>query len=259
MSRGCYSDWFVLYKASKFNNDVYHKQQVASEQKKMEILISELCKSLGVSRTTIERWIRQGKLPVSKKGSAYGFHARDLKNWATKNHISLNLEPRPLQGPATEAQVSLSAALGTGGVYHHIDTGPDVPSVIKACVERIKAVPDDCRTNLVQQLIKREEALSTGVGGGIAIPHPRTPLKYLEQPMVAACFLKSPVNYHALDNRPVSILFFILFPELKFHLHLLSSLSFCLRNRQFSEFLKTSPEQSDLIEKIDALHLSEKM
>jgi len=225
----------------------------------MEILISELCKSLGVSRTTIERWIRQGKLPVSQKGRTYSFHARDLKNWAAKNHISLNLKPRPVQGPEAEMQVSLSTAFETGGVYHDIDTGPDVPSVINACVERIKAVPDNHKTDLARQLIKREEALSTGVGGGIGIPHPRTPLKYLEQPMVATCFLKHPVDYHALDKQPVSTLFFILFPELKFHLHLLSSLSLCLRNRQFSEFLKTCPEQSELIEKIDALHLTQKM
>lgn len=225
----------------------------------MEILISELCKSLGVSRTTIERWIRQGKLPVSKKGKTYSFHARDLKNWAAKNNISLNLTPRPAQDPETEAQVSLHTALKTGGVYHEIDAGPDVPSVISACVEKIKAVPDNYKTDLARQLVKREEALSTGVGGGIAIPHPRTPLKYLEQPMVAACFLKNPVDYHALDKQPVSTLFFILFPELKFHLHLLSSLSLCLRNKQFSEFLKTSPEQSELIEKIDALHLTQKM
>ena len=225
----------------------------------MEILISELCKSLGVSRTTIERWIRQGKLPVSKKGRTYSFHARDLKNWAAKNHIALNLTPRPAQDPETETQVSLPTALETGGVYHEIDTGPDVPSVISACVERIKAVPYNYKTDLAQQLVKREEALSTGVGGGIAIPHPRTPLKYLEQPMVAACFLKNPVDYHALDKQPVSTLFFILFPELKFHLHLLSSLSLCLRNKQFSEFLKTCPEQSELVEKIDALNLTPKM
>ena len=105
--------------------------------------------------------------------------------------------------------------------------------------------------DVLDHLIAREKLGSTGLGGGIAIPHPRTPLKYLEQPMVAACFLKNPVNYHALDKQPVSTLFFILFPELKFHLHLLSSISLCLRNRQFSEFLKTCPEQSELIEKND--------
>jgi len=126
-------------------------------------------------------------------------------------------------------------------------------------VDRIHAIPDAYKTDLVRQLVKREAALSTGVGGGIAIPHPRTPLKYLEQPMVAVCFLKNPVDYHALDNQPVSTLFFILFPELKYHLHLLSSLSMCLRDRQFSEFLETCPEQSELIERIDTLHLAEKV
>ncbi|NWH05870.1 PTS sugar transporter subunit IIA [Desulfobacter latus] len=225
----------------------------------MEILISELCKSLGVSRTTIERWIRQGKLPVSQKGRTYSFHARDLKNWAAKNHISLNLTPRPAQGSEAETPVSLHTALKTGGVYHDIDTGPDVPSVINTCVKKIKAVPDDFKADLTQQLLEREKALSTGLGGGIAIPHPRIPLDYIEHPMVAACFLKTPVDYHALDNQPVSTLFFILFPELKFHLHLLSALSLCLRNRQFSEFLKTRPKQSELIEKIDTLHLTQTM
>lgn len=225
----------------------------------MEILISELCKSLGVSRTTIERWIRQGKLPVSQKGRTYSFHARDLKNWAAKNHISLNLNPRPAQDPETEVKVSLPIAIENGGVYHDIDTEPDVPSVINACVQRIQAVPDDHKPDLVLQLVQREDALSTGVGGGIAIPHPRTPLQYLEQPMVAVCFLKNPVDYHALDKQPVSTLFFILFPELKFHLHLLSAISMCLRNKQFSDFLRTCPKQSVLIEKIDALHLTEQI
>ena len=158
----------------------------------MEILISELCRSLGVSRTTIERWIRQGKLPVSKKGRTYSFHARDLKNWAAKNHISLNLTPRPAQDPETETQVSLPTALEAGGVYHDIDTGPDVPSVISACVERIKAVPDNYKTDLAQQLVKREEALSTGVGGGIAIPHPRHPSNILNSPWLQPAFLKIP-------------------------------------------------------------------
>jgi len=225
----------------------------------MEILITELCKSLGVSRNTIERWIRQGKLPVSKKGRTYSFHARDLKNWAAKNHISLKLAPRTAQGSEAEVQIALPTAIENGGVYHDIAPGPDVPSVINACVQRIQAVPDNHKPDLVRQLVKREGALSTGVGGGIALPHPRTPLKYLEQPMVAVCFLKNPVEYHALDKQPVSTLFFILFPELKFHLHLLSAISMCLRNRQFSDFLKTCPEQSVLIEKIDALHLTEKM
>lgn len=225
----------------------------------MEILISELCKSLGVSPTTIERWIRQGKLPVFKKGRTYSFHAGDLKHWAAKNHITLNLTPRPAQGPEAEEKVSLSKALEAGGVYHDIDTGPDVPSVINACVKRIKVVPENHKADLARQLVKREEALSTGVGGGIAVPHPRTPLEYIEQPTVAVCFLKNSVDYHALDKQPVSTLFFILFPELKFHLQLLSSISLCLRNEQFSEFLKTCPEQSALIEKIDALHLTEKI
>ncbi|MCK5541909.1 MAG: helix-turn-helix domain-containing protein [Desulfobacterales bacterium] len=37
----------------------------------MELSIFELSKHLGVAQDTIERWVRQGKLPVSKKGVNY--------------------------------------------------------------------------------------------------------------------------------------------------------------------------------------------
>ncbi len=224
----------------------------------MEISITDLCKYLGVSRTTIERWIRQGKFPEPKRGSAWTFQSMDLKRWASKNNITLNFEPRPDPKSGTKQQVSLSEALEAGGVYHQV-SGGDIASVLNACIEKIDAVQKKFKAGLLEQLTEREEALSTGVGGGVAIPHPRTPLTYLAQPVVAACFLKNPVDYKALDNQPVFVLFFILYPELTFHLQLLSSLSFCLRNKEFSRFLKTCPEKSELIERIDTLQLSEKM
>ena len=221
----------------------------------MEISITDLCKHLGVSRTTIERWIRQGKFPEPQRGSAWTFQSADLKRWAAKNHITLNLNPPPAPASGETPKVSLSTALETGGVYHHVG-GHDVVSVLDACIQKIDAVKPAFKAELLGQLVERENALSTGVGDGIAIPHPRTPLAYLEQPVVAACFLEKKVDYKALDNQPVYVLFIILYPELAFHLHLLSSLSFCLRNKEFSRFLKTGPEQSDLIERIDTLTLS---
>ncbi len=222
----------------------------------MDISIAQLSKYLGVSLTTIERWIRQGKFPVAQKGSTYTFQARDLKKWAAKNNFTLNLEPPRDPAPQNEAEVELSAAMDAGGVYHDIE-GTDVPSVLEACIDRIEAVPADFKGDLLEQVLKREQALSTGVGNGMAVPHPRTPLGYLAEPLVATCFLNVPVDYKALDQKPVSILFFILCPELKFHLHLLSSLSFCLRDRPFCEFLRTCPDKSGLIEQVHSLKLSE--
>ncbi len=75
-------------------------------------------------------------------------------------------------------------------------------------------------------------------------------LAYLNNPMLSVCYLDTPVDYRAIDNRPLSILFFLLCPSLNMHLQLLSVLSFCLRDSQFTEFLKSKPDPNKLVDKI---------
>lgn len=218
----------------------------------MELSIFELSKHLGVEQNTIERWIRQGKLPVARKGSSYRFRTSDLKKWASKNNISLNLEKQSMSEKETGPLILLSKAIQNGGVYFNIQ-GDDVKSVLSASVETINAIPQEFKSDLLERLMEREQALSTGLGNGIAIPHPRTQQAYLDEPLVAVCFLEKEVDYNALDQQPVGILFLILCPDLKLHLHLLSSLSFCLRDKSFIQFLKSRPDPNALIEKIEDL------
>ncbi len=232
---------------------VYSKLAIIKGTKKEMVLsVSELSKHLGVEQQTIERWIRQGKLPVSQMGAAYRFRASDLKKWASKHNLSLNLETQSLPEKKTDPLISLSKAVQNGGLYFDIP-GDDVESVLKACLGMISSVPDEFKADLLDRLIEREQALSTGIGNGIAIPHPRVPLGYLKEPLVAVCFLENHVEYQAMDQQPVGALFLILCPDLKFHLHLLSALSFCLRDKTFTQFLKSRPEPKALIEKIELL------
>jgi PTS system nitrogen regulatory IIA component len=89
----------------------------------------------------------------------------------------------------------------------------------------------------------RERLASTGIGNGIAIPHPRDPLSNPpEAPIIITYFLKTPVNFKAVDDQPVSVLFLLISPTVKHHLHLLSRLSYCIRNRSFVAFLNTHPD-----------------
>ncbi len=218
----------------------------------MGLSISELSKHLGVEQDTIERWIRQGKLPVAQKGAVYRFRTSDLKKWASKHNISLNLEKPSMSEKETDPLILLSKAIQNGGICFNIQ-GEDVKSVLNASIENINSIPQEFKSDLLERLMEREQALSTGIGNGIAIPHPRTQPAYLKEPLVAVCFLENLVDYDALDQQPVGILFFILCPDLKLHLHLLSSLSFCLRDKSFIQFLKSRPEPKALIEKIEDL------
>ncbi|MCF8093422.1 MAG: PTS sugar transporter subunit IIA [Desulfotignum sp.] len=224
-------------------------------KKQMTLSVFDLSTYLGVNPDTIKRWVRQGKLPVLPKGADLRFQKKDLEKWAALHNIRLNLTDKKSAEKQTPVDIPLSQALQNGGIYCDIP-GNDVAAVLASCVKKIPQVPDDFKPDLLDRLVERENAFSTGVGNGMAIPHPRQQLSYLPHPMITVNFLSHPVDYNALDGRPVSILFCILCPSLQYHLHLLSALSFCLKDADFVAFIKSRPQMDQLVEKTMILQKS---
>jgi PTS system nitrogen regulatory IIA component len=56
---------------------------------------------------------------------------------------------------------------------------------------------------------------------------------YIPRPMITLCFLEKPVDFAAMDGKPVNTLFTIVSPTVRTHLHLLSTLAFALREDGF--------------------------
>jgi PTS system nitrogen regulatory IIA component len=106
---------------------------------------------------------------------------------------------------------------------------------------------------LLTRLLEREAMASTGVGKGVAIPHPRTPMKKaVPYPTICTFFLKTAVDFQAIDDKPVFILFILLSPSTKGHLHCLSRLAFCVRDDAFITFLRSRPVPDALYERVAA-------
>jgi PTS system nitrogen regulatory IIA component len=61
------------------------------------------------------------------------------------------------------------------------------------------------------QIQKREELGSTGVGNGVALPHAR--LAGLKAPFGLLARLSHPIDFEAVDDQPVDIVFLLLLPE----------------------------------------------
>jgi nitrogen PTS system EIIA component len=60
-------------------------------------------------------------------------------------------------------------------------------------------------------IAKREELGSTGVGNGVALPHAR--LRGLKAPFGLLARLREGIDFAAIDDRPVDIVFLLLLPE----------------------------------------------
>ncbi|SIT02878.1 PTS IIA-like nitrogen-regulatory protein PtsN [Neptunomonas antarctica] len=97
-------------------------------------------------------------------------------------------------------------------------------------------------------LIGRERLGSTGIGEGVAIPHCR--LAGLQKAIGALICLSEPINFDAIDNRPVDLLFFLLVPEeaCDEHLSTLGTLAEVFSQNEAREKLRNTHSTEELLQ-----------
>jgi PTS system nitrogen regulatory IIA component len=69
-----------------------------------------------------------------------------------------------------------------------------------------------------EAIAKRETLGSTGVGNGIALPHAR--IRGLDRPFGILVRLHHAIDFEAVDERPVDVVFFLLLPAAGDDIHL---------------------------------------
>ncbi len=212
----------------------------------MQLTVRAVSKLFNVSEKTVYRWIEQDDLPASLIDGHYGFNRGELVEWATARHIPVPDELFQATD-STAALPSLTEALRAGGIFHRLK-GTDKESVLSAAVEAMPLPQDVDRHLLLQMLLAREALQSTAVGEGIAIPHVRNPMVlHVPRPMITLCFLEPPVDFGALDGKPVYALFSLISPSPRVHLHLLSRLAFALRDAGFKEQIAQRGTQEEIL------------
>lgn len=114
---------------------------------------------------------------------------------------------------------------------------------LAACASRITGIAE---REIFDVVLQREKLGSTGVGGGIAIPHGK--LKSLDRIVGIFARLDVPVDFEALDDQPVDIVFMLLAPEGAGadHLKALSRVARVLRDQDLVARLRSSDTVSAL-------------
>ncbi|MEQ8194062.1 MAG: PTS IIA-like nitrogen regulatory protein PtsN [Rhodospirillales bacterium] len=95
-------------------------------------------------------------------------------------------------------------------------------------------------------LIERERLGTTGVGNGIAIPHGKLP--NLDRLYGLFARLDKPIDFHAIDDQPVDLIFLLLAPESAGadHLKALARVSRLLRDKAVCEKLRGTDDAEAL-------------
>ncbi len=211
----------------------------------MEVGVKEAAEILDVSEKTIYRWIAAERLPFFKVGSQYRFSRSMLNKWLAANSCSSvgAVEPEVCH----KARFNLTDAVRNGGIYYRIE-GSDIDSVLEQMVNQAPLPESVNRQALTSILIDRERLSSTGIGDGVAIPHSRSPVIFeLPNPILTVNFLENPIEYNAIDNKPVELAFLLLSSSSRAHLQLLSRLSYALRTSNFMASMKSVPSRETIM------------
>ena len=105
------------------------------------------------------------------------------------------------------------------------------------------------RGPVFRALSRREQAGSTGLGDGLAIPHAR--IAGIERPLTLLLRAREPIPFKAPDGEPVSLLLAILVPEhgdRNDHLQLLALVAKMLSSPGFRAQLETGADAARIAE-----------
>jgi PTS system nitrogen regulatory IIA component len=126
-------------------------------------------------------------------------------------------------------------------------TAKDKKGILDELVAAVAQVAGANQEDLVKVLMERERLGSTGIGGGIGIPHGK--YKDLESLVLGFGLSRKGVDFESLDGRPTHIFFLLLTPENSagVHLKLLAQISKLLKNDQIKARLMQAETQEDVL------------
>jgi PTS system fructose-specific IIC component len=148
---------------------------------------------------------------------------------------------------------STQPIINTDLVLLDVDAGADKQSVISRLVNRLADVGRATdAAGLTAATMAREAQSATGLPGGIAIPHCRSP--YVDTASIGFARLKPAVDFGAPDG-PADLAFLIAAPEAggTEHMKLLSSLARALVRKDFVESLRSASTPGEVVELVDGV------
>lgn len=123
----------------------------------------------------------------------------------------------------------------------------DKKGVLSELVAPVASFSGSSHEELVRVLMERERLGSTGIGGGIGIPHGK--LRKLNSLVLGFGLSRRGVDFESMDGRPTHIFFLLLTPENSagLHLKLLARISRLLKDDDFKAQLMRADNAQDIL------------
>ena len=208
---------------------------------------------LHLTPADIEQRVKDRQIPFEKRGDRIVFRKSEIDLWASQRILGL---PGPRladyhQKSTRDAEKilhheTLLPELLQAGTLATAMTSKTKSSVLRDLVVLAESTGqlNDPET-LVSSLMAREELCSTGMPGGFALPHPRSPEPYLfETSFLVVGRPVQEIHFGAPDGQPTHLFFLICSQDDRLHLHTLARLCLLAQKTNMLDQLRAAPDAS---------------
>jgi PTS system nitrogen regulatory IIA component len=168
------------------------------------LTLEEVARYLRVSERTVYDWAQKGDIPSGKIGTVWRFKKEDIEAW-----VNQRISPGSFAGRKAQkfAPLSFGPLISPDRIlFLNYSAKRDL---LLALADNISLAPQiKNRQELAQEILRREELMSTAIGRGIAIPHVR--LSSVTDLVVSVGINRIGVtDFQPLDDEPVRLVFMI--------------------------------------------------
>ncbi len=184
----------------------------------------ELAEYMKLNEKTVLKMAQKGELPGVKIGSQWRFHLDAIDRYLQKDIIRVPEEELDSLLVGANDLTPLSRLFDEELMELELSSD-EKKDVLFEIAELAQGISNNVG-KLKEELIARENMLSTAVGNGIAIPHPRKPSPDLfSKPNIILARSTGGVDFEAPDGKKVNLFFMICAPSMMIHLKLMAQLS----------------------------------
>ena len=197
------------------------------------LTIEEVAKYLRVSERTVYDWAQKGEIRAGKIGTVWRFKKSEIEKWVNER-LSSNIKKEE-----NNPEVIVKNILSPDRIVF-INHTTKRDALVELANNLSTAPQVKYSDELVTEILKREELMSTAIGRGIAIPHVRLS-SVTDLVMSVGICKKDIIDYQSIDEIPVRILIMIA-AAYNQHTYYLQTLSF------FSSKLKEKALRDKLLD-----------
>lgn len=210
----------------------------------MDLTVTEVAQLLKQSESQIKELAQQGKIPCYHLKDELRFSFQELEGFLSQNIFESASSISPSIGIA---HYCLYRALHHGNLFTNVVADNKEQIILagaKLAAEQMQIDPD----LVAEMLFEREQMMSTALGMGFALPHPRDSISELARDQLFILYPEKPLPFGALDGQDVHTFFFLFSSNDKSHLNLLAKIAHLLNNQQSHQLFQQRRDKDALLQ-----------